>query len=141
MAVDRLWQTLLGRVPERRKPEGGGSCCAAVAFTGAWHGRLTVCLDHGLAEEIATAWFGAAAPECDLADAVREVANTVAGQLKALLPHPLDLGLPGWCPPPNPDQEDLATISWSDNGRLIQATLQGTPVMSACDGVPESFGA
>jgi hypothetical protein len=138
MAVDRLWQTLLGRVPERSTPLGGGSCCAAVPFAGAWRGRLTVCLDLGVAEELAAAWFGAAAADADISDAVREVANTVAGQLKPLLPHPLDLGLPGWCPPPDPDDADLARIAWNDQGRLVQAVLQGAPVRSACAGAPGS---
>jgi chemotaxis protein CheX len=116
---------VLARVPDRDAVAGEGACCAAVGFTGAWKGRLVVCLDLQLAADLSRAWFGHLPDGAEVADAVKEAANEIAGQLKSLLPAPTALGLPAWCPDQDPAPSTLARIDWSDRGLVLHATVEG----------------
>jgi CheY-specific phosphatase CheX len=70
----------------------------AVSIDGDWHGRVVVSATLGLAEQTATEMFGDDLPglptERDARDALREIANIVAGNLKPLFGDHNALGLP-----------------------------------------------
>ncbi|MBL4845085.1 MAG: protein kinase [Planctomycetes bacterium] len=70
---------------------------AAIDLEGAWNGRILVECSEGVARRLGASFLGLAASELeqeDLEDAVAEIANIVAGQLKKLLPQPTEMSLP-----------------------------------------------
>lgn len=69
---------------------------ACITLAGGWNGTLTLECGHDQARSFAAAMLGSAPEELetpDIADAIGELANIVAGNLKALLPA-ARLGLP-----------------------------------------------
>jgi CheY-specific phosphatase CheX len=86
-------------------PQGSGRPCAqkarlacAVSIHGDWHGRVVVSATLSLASQTATEMFGDDLPgpptERDAHDALREIANIVAGNLKPLFGDHNTLGIP-----------------------------------------------
>jgi hypothetical protein len=70
---------------------------AALRIDGAWNGTVTLTWPVPTATRAATALFQSEASDLgpnDLTDAVGEISNIVAGNVKALLPEPSTLGLP-----------------------------------------------
>jgi CheY-specific phosphatase CheX len=101
--MEEVLSGLLGTPPQAnpqprqaRTQEARLAC--AVSIDGDWHGRVVVSATLGLAEQTATAMFGDDLPglptERDARDALREIANIVAGNLKPLFGDHNALGLP-----------------------------------------------
>jgi CheY-specific phosphatase CheX len=70
---------------------------ASVQFTGDWSGALVIRCDSHLAHEAAAAMFGCDVDNIDpdeLSDALGELANMIAGNVKPLLPAAALLSLP-----------------------------------------------
>ena len=98
--IDGVWVSTLGmdwhRIQERHiaiEP----SLTGVIQITGAWQGAITIRCGPGLANAITEAMFGAepgASSPQEVRDALGEVANMIAGNLKALLPSGCQLSLP-----------------------------------------------
>ena len=78
---------------------GGSTVTSFVHIDGAWCGVVLLQCPMGLAVELTAAMFdsdggGAAVDEGDVRDALGEIANMVAGNIKALLPEPCHISLP-----------------------------------------------
>ena len=74
-----------------------GCVIASVSTTGAWNGHLVISVPSECAELIARAMFGdedGEIPSADIVDAVGEVSNILAGNVKSALPEPSALSLP-----------------------------------------------
>jgi chemotaxis protein CheX len=70
---------------------------ASVQFAGDWSGALVISCDSTLAHEAAAAMFGCDVDNIDpdeLSDALGELANMIAGNVKPLLPAATMLSLP-----------------------------------------------
>jgi hypothetical protein len=97
--------------------EGPPLTCA-VRITGGWNGQVIVQASLGLADLAARRMFGNQHRACnarqDAQDALREIANIVAGNLKPLFGQSNDLGLP----------EDLPVDSIHAPSALAQAVVQ-----------------
>ncbi|MDX1805156.1 MAG: chemotaxis protein CheX [Alcanivorax sp.] len=68
-----------------------------ITITGAWQGRIDVGASHNLGERIAATMFRKEQDqlaEDDINDALAEVTNIIAGNIKAILPGPSQLSLP-----------------------------------------------
>ena len=100
--VASVWETILGAPvqPIVTSPNGmpDDSLRGSVAITGAaWNGSVAVELSAGDALRAASIMLEAKPGEIaadEVKDVVGELANVLGGNLKALLPQPLDLGLP-----------------------------------------------
>lgn len=96
-----MFEALVGtplHVAETPAAEDGGEILGAwVEIHGAWQGAVGVICTRDAARLAASAMLevdAADASETDLHDAVRELANVIGGQVKALLPLPNYLSLP-----------------------------------------------
>ncbi len=70
---------------------------ASVQFTGEWSGALVIGCDESIGNEAAAAMFGCEVDRVaadELADALGELANMIAGNVKPLLPATTALSLP-----------------------------------------------
>jgi hypothetical protein len=100
--VGFVWETLAGCRVERIAGDlaehgPGGRLAAVIPLEGGATGRLALECPLALARRAASAMFGEPAHEIDLdkvQDALAELTNVVAGNLKALLAEPCRLGLP-----------------------------------------------
>ena len=75
-------------------PQAPGS---RVPVQGSFHGSVSVSCSPRLARRLAARMFGvdeASVCDADMEDAVFELANVVAGNFKALMPRPIEIGLP-----------------------------------------------
>ncbi|MEZ4331016.1 MAG: chemotaxis protein CheX [Myxococcota bacterium] len=97
--VDQTWQTLFGdgvvETPTATPIEW--DLCSEVRIQGAWNGSVSLAFPRETAERIAAGMLDAKPGELadeEVRDAVGEMANILAGNLKAMLPQPSSLGLP-----------------------------------------------
>ncbi|MGE0713609.1 MAG: chemotaxis protein CheX [Planctomycetota bacterium] len=103
-AVELLFDTALGMsvsdvqpgMPEARDED---RVTAAVAVQGAWGGHVVLSCGRRLAEHMSARFLAAAGVDDppsaqDTLDALGELANILAGQLKSSLPGPTTLGAP-----------------------------------------------
>jgi CheY-specific phosphatase CheX len=112
---------LLGEPPDRRPslpPAPNARLVCAIQIRGGWQGEVLVWASRGLASLVADRMFGAdrtePSGERDARDALREVANIVAGNLKPLFGDHNVLGLP----------EDLPSdTSHTPDGQLAQVKV------------------
>jgi CheY-specific phosphatase CheX len=97
-----VWSTMVG-LPLRRVngpstpgPGTNGHVTGLVNLEGAYEGALMVNCSMTLAARLASVMFATdtEADASDIRDAVGELANMVAGNIKAVLPHPSQIGLP-----------------------------------------------
>jgi len=75
-------------------PQAPGS---RVPVQGSFHGSVSVSCSPRLARRLAARMFGvdeASVCDADMEDAVFELANVVAGNIKTLMPPPVEIGLP-----------------------------------------------
>src|SRR5690242_11280874 len=82
---------------EDQPPLPSDTMGSSVEVRGAFRGRVTVACSSALARVLAAHMFGRTDVEVtdtDILDAVREMANVIAGNVKGLLPVPSDIGLP-----------------------------------------------
>ncbi len=94
-----IWSTLFEPPLERAdmwQPGGDSSVTSVVRIDGGWHGALVFRCPMALAAELASAMFRGDGPadEEDVSDAMGELANMMAGNVKALLPEPCAISLP-----------------------------------------------
>jgi chemotaxis protein CheX len=107
-----------------------GHVISAVSTTGAWNGHFVVSVTLASAVLIARAMFGdedGEIPIEDVSDAVGEIGNILAGNIKSILPQPSALSLPqvvidaATFALPAVSLRLTATIDW--NGEKIVASL------------------
>lgn len=98
----RVWETVLGFKPSPAAGDGGLEArrevlIGTVTFTGAWEGVLSLFCPVLLAREAAAVIFeidslSTTIPQA--AETIGELTNISGGNLKPVLPPPVDLGLP-----------------------------------------------
>lgn len=94
-----VWETFLGIRPEEVPPTplGPGTLAARVRIMGAWEGTVVLRMPPALARQVGETMFDKAAgtlSDEELRDAVGEIGNMVAGNLKGLLADEARLSLP-----------------------------------------------
>jgi chemotaxis protein CheX len=70
---------------------------SSVSISGAWSGHLLLGFEASAANEVARAMFGLGSDQAsqdEVTDAVGELANIIAGNVKSMLPEPSTLSLP-----------------------------------------------
>jgi chemotaxis protein methyltransferase CheR len=97
--VRTIWSLTLGLTIALKKgaPPSATDVAATVRLTGAWKGGITLRCSAGMARRAAAAMFRvseAQVTDADLRDAVGELANIAAGNLRSYLPGPTALSLP-----------------------------------------------
>jgi CheY-specific phosphatase CheX len=126
--VETIWSTLF-ELPLESGGDGdcgaGSTVSACVQIDGAWAGAVILQCPWALATTLTAAIFQAdSAPSTDdVVDAIGELANMLAGNVKALLPEPCHISLPAVAL--GSDQH------FSVNGTSVAATASFT-----CDGHP-----
>jgi chemotaxis protein CheX len=94
-----IWESLftvpLQRVPSRPVVPGP-VMTGCVTIEGAWDGAVMLTCEQSLAAVLATELFEQEQPisQDDVRDTLGEVTNMLAGNFKALLPHPSHISLP-----------------------------------------------
>lgn len=99
-----IWESILGLELQRAhdvapltRTTGQKSLTGCVQLAGAWEGSVFLYTTAALAGEVAATMFGTT-PESlhngDVDDALGELTNMVAGNLKVVLPRPCQLSLP-----------------------------------------------
>src|SRR5208283_6161004 len=76
---------------------GAGHLLGSVNLSGEWKGRIEVRMARGLAYEATAAMMMQpidTVVEADALDAVREIANMIAGAIKSSLPRPCSMAVP-----------------------------------------------
>jgi CheY-specific phosphatase CheX len=77
---------------------GSGQMMGAVALSGVWKGRIEVRITVALAYQATAAMMMQAldtVQESDALDAIKEIANMIAGTIKSSLPRPCSMSVPG----------------------------------------------
>jgi len=100
MVTRTIWETLFALPLERSGDEsrqaGDATVTSIVHIDGAWQGAVMLRCPMTLAVVLTSAMFQAGADPGtdDVRDALGELANMAAGNLKALLPEPCGISLP-----------------------------------------------
>jgi hypothetical protein len=113
-------------------PEPDDTMGSSVQVRGAFCGTVTVACSSALARVVAARMFGR--PDVsrhEVLDAVREMANVVAGNVKSLLPVPSDMGLPSDELP-----QDLYQPDAPPAGRRLRFLLAGESMWIAVNEEP-----
>jgi chemotaxis protein CheX len=100
--TEATWTAMLGMEIARRTgsgaPDGATSFLNGhVGISGAWEGQVMIHGTSGLARSAASKIFSIAPEEVseqDEVDAIYELTNIIAGNIKSLLPEPCQLSLP-----------------------------------------------
>jgi hypothetical protein len=99
--VEAVWESLLGVWPAPAEPVDVGTdwLSAVVAVDGDWRGAVALSCPPRTAQHIGRTMLDLSGDEPDpdaddVDDAVREVANVLGGNVKALVPGGFTLGLP-----------------------------------------------
>ena len=123
-----IWQSLsdlpLERVDDAHL-EGAPAVTGFVSIDGSWDGAVMVRCPMTLATSLTTAMFQASSQPSfdDVRDALGELTNMVAGNVKALLPSPCNLSLP-------------AVALGTDYALSVLGTTPLARVTFMCDGHP-----
>lgn len=123
-----IWAALFELTIEPGPDPAGGlqaEVTSLVHIDGAWQGAVVVQCQMGLATALSQAMFqDSGTPSfADVCDALGEVTNMLAGNLKALLPEPSVLSLP-------------AVARGSDYEFAVPGTTVAATVPLVCDGQP-----
>lgn len=92
-----VWNAMLGMELTEAYGDAPTGMTGWVEIHGAWNGMVTVSCSPAAARFAAGAMFDVAPDDTsseDVDDALRELANMIGGNVKALLPEPCQLGLP-----------------------------------------------
>ena len=100
--VTDIWATMLAleikvRTVPVREVEGGRQVSASVQVTGEWEGAIAINCPEAVGRKVAAAMFGVEdgqVSEADVHDAIGEVANMAAGNVKGLVSGYSRLSLP-----------------------------------------------
>lgn len=118
--------TAIGSASEEVALDAGDVTVGRVAVTGPWQGCVLLACPTQLARNAASAMFERPAEQLtddEVADALGELTNMVAGNIKSLLPGPSRLSMPA------------VMVSASSTVRMPHAVLVNT-VSLACEGLP-----
>jgi CheY-specific phosphatase CheX len=123
-----IWQSLFDLPLERvgnPQAEVEPAVTGFVSIDGAWNGAVMVRCPITLATTLTASMFQAASPPTfdDVRDALGELTNMVAGNVKALLPSPCNLSLP-------------AVALGTDYALSVLGTTTLASVSFTCDGNP-----
>jgi len=132
-----IWSTLFELTLARADgwhPGGDPTVTSVVRIDGAWHGAVVFRCPMALAAGLTAAMFrGDGEPsEDDVRDALGELANMMAGNVKALLPEPCGISLPSVAfgrlgAPDVPGGVPVATAAFTCAGHpLVVALVRGT---------------
>jgi len=99
--TETTWSAMLGteiqRTPTNAVPTDGDALIGHVSISGAWEGEVFLHATTALARSAASTIF-AIVPESvqaqDQIDAIYELSNIIAGNIKSCLPEPCQLSLP-----------------------------------------------
>jgi chemotaxis protein CheX len=123
-----VWESFTGRTIEladQVRPDGGDVTVGCVTVTGEWQGNVLLACPAQLARTAASAMFDLPAAQLDdeqIADALGELTNMIAGNLKSLIPGPSRLSMP------------TVTVGASSTISMPGAALL-TMVSLACEGL------
>ena len=99
--TEAVWESTLDLgvlpLPSPTRPTDAERLVGRVNISGAWTGSVFIMCSGDLARTAAAAIFGGApehASDTQSREALAEIINMTAGNLKALLPEPCQLGLP-----------------------------------------------
>jgi chemotaxis protein CheX len=98
--VSTVWESLFGEptVPTAAVPVAEEALLARVGIHGGWTGSVVVScgpeVASGLTRELLALPAGSVPNRAEVHDALGEIANIVAGNVKSLLPSHAELGLP-----------------------------------------------
>jgi chemotaxis protein CheX len=118
--------TAIGSASEEVALDAGDVTFGRVAVTGPWQGCVLLACPTQLARNAASAMFDLPAEQLtddEVADALGELTNMIAGNIKSLLPGPSRLSMPA------------VMVSASSTVRMPHAVLVNT-VSLACEGLP-----
>jgi chemotaxis protein CheX len=118
--------TAIGSASEEVALDAGGVTVGRVAVTGPWRGCVLLACPTQLARNAASAMFDLPAEQLtdnEVADALGELTNMIAGNIKSLLPGPSRLSMPA------------VMVGASSTARMPHAVLVNT-VSFACEGLP-----
>ncbi|MEO5798033.1 MAG: chemotaxis protein CheX [Gemmatimonadales bacterium] len=127
-----VWETFLGVRPEEvaQRPLGAGTLAVRVRITGAWDGTVLLRMSPALARRVGEEMFAKPAEvlsDEELRDAVGEIGNMVAGNLKGLLAEEARLSLPSvaeWYLPEEPRNGSvIATVDLLAFGEQFRVLL------------------
>lgn len=102
MKIARIGSTVMNdflKIPVVNEPSPGATLPrgAAITISGGWKGSITISSSDELSRRIAAAMFrkdrDSVEPR-DITDALTELTNIIAGNIKAILPGPSQLSLP-----------------------------------------------
>ncbi len=114
--VSSIWTSLLGMQIDpatSADPPAERYYTGRVTIRGGWNGTVVVRCAQGLARRVAAAMFEidpASVTVDDMRDAIGEVTNIAAGNLKALMPDMCSLGLPAVVEAPRGELEALGDV-------------------------------
>ena len=118
--------TVIGSADEKVALDAVDVTVGCVAVTGDWKGCVLLACPKQLARTAASAMFDLSAEQLtgdEIADALDELTNMVAGNIKSLLPGPSRLSIP------------VVMVGASSTVRMPSAVLVNT-VSLACEGLP-----
>jgi chemotaxis protein CheX len=118
--------TVIGSADEKVALDAVDVTVGCVAVTGDWKGCVLLACPKQLARTAASAMFDLPAEQLtgdEIADALDELTNMVAGNIKSLLPGPSRLSIP------------VVMVGASSTVRMPSAVLVNT-VSLACEGLP-----
>jgi chemotaxis protein CheX len=118
--------TVIGSADEKVALDAVDVTVGCVAVTGDWKGCVLLACPKQLARTAASAMFDLPAEQLtgdEIADALGELTNMVAGNIKSLLPGPSRLSIP------------VVMVGASSTVRMPSAVLVNT-VSLACEGLP-----
>ncbi len=109
---------------------GAGHLMGSVSLSGMWKGRIEVRLAEGLAQAATAAMLMQpleAVSAADALDAIREIANMIAGVLKSSLPRPCAMALPesavateGLCTGPSRENTLVVAFRHTAGGLVVR---------------------
>jgi chemotaxis protein CheX len=151
--VQDIWTSVLSDeeiFPVAPSPDhlSGRVFVACVSITGGSNATLQLACVPGIAERVARTMFQlppGAVGESDVRDALGEIANMLAGNVKAVLPGPSQLGLPVVCEGhdviarvPASHIEVEVAMRWRDEPLVITVLVANEPAQPPSRVVPVS---
>ncbi|HTS69357.1 MAG TPA: chemotaxis protein CheX [Terriglobia bacterium] len=136
--IQDTWTSTMGFLVDRPSQIEFPSCSTftvCVKISGAWDGEVRLHCSPPLARLIASAIFQIDANQAgneEILDALSELIHIVGGNLKALLPQPVNLSLPSL---PDPTNWAQTTPQWQLICKLVLAT-EGYPFVVTLLGSP-----
>ncbi len=116
---------------------GAGHVLGSVDLGGVWAGRIEVRLAEGLAYQATAAMLMQPVEtvgEADALDAVKEIANMIAGTIKSSLPRPCTMNVPesaveaqGFCRPPQTEDSLVVAFRHASGDLMVRIWEQECP--------------